>query len=322
MCSGNVRPYNPAIHWLLFILVLLFCGLVMAALAVWVMARLILKPPRMTDAKAVWLLKRLSPGDLGLPFTPLSFRVRDGQNGRPLNLAAWWIGSRQDSDRCAILLHGYADAKVGAIAWAPLLHGLGYNVLALDLPGHGESDYRPVSCGYWERHLIAQVIDQLRSDRPRQARTIVLYGLSYGALVAAATAALRDDIAGVVLDSPPISAMRAAAVHYELAGLPGWPLRELAAVLAARLARADWSRMHLPSLVPQICCGLLVIECDEDPFMLEGERRELELAMQRRRDSQLQSEYLFIPEARHLLGIQVEPERYAQAVGSFLPGID
>ena len=43
------------------------------------------------------------------------------------------LTSRAESDRCVVLLHGYADAKVGAIAWAPMWHELGYHALAIDL---------------------------------------------------------------------------------------------------------------------------------------------------------------------------------------------
>jgi len=45
---------------------------------------------------------------------------------------------------------------------------------ALDLPAHGESDYRPISFGFWERHLLGQVIDQLRAERPEETRTLAL----------------------------------------------------------------------------------------------------------------------------------------------------
>src|SRR5688572_14549042 len=98
------------------------------------MARTLLRPTRMTDAKATWILKRLSPGDLDLNFEDLKFRVRDEQSGEPLDIAAWWIPASAGRagagagaggaglTRTVLLIHGYADAKVGAIAWAPTLN--------------------------------------------------------------------------------------------------------------------------------------------------------------------------------------------------------
>lgn len=307
---------NP-INWFLFILVLLLCGLLLMLLTAALMARALLHPPRMTDARAVWLLKRLSPGDLGLSFAPMSFRVRDEDSQKLLNLAAWWIPSQNTTGRCAILIHGYADAKVGAIAWAPLLHSLGYNILALDLPGHGESDYRPISFGFWERHLVSQVIDQLRIELPDAARSLALYGLSYGAIVAAATAGIRDDITAVVLDSPPPSPHRAESVHYHLLGMPGRPVSTLAIYFAARLSHANWRKIHIADLIQHLRAPLLLIESGRDPFNSPDDLRRIDQAIDGRRKTGRRTDYLFLSHSAHLMGIQTAPE-YAQAIRDFL----
>ena len=72
--------------------------------------------------------------------------------------------------RCVTLLHGYADAKVGAIAWAPLWYSLGYHILAFDLRAHGESEGAYSTAGYFERHDLNQLLNQLRAERPSETR--------------------------------------------------------------------------------------------------------------------------------------------------------
>ena len=47
----------------MFALVLITSGLLLATALVVLMARTLLRPSRMTDAKATWVLQRLSPGD-------------------------------------------------------------------------------------------------------------------------------------------------------------------------------------------------------------------------------------------------------------------
>src|SRR4051794_27138721 len=85
-----------------------------------VMANVLLRPPRMTGGRALWVLKRLGPDDLNLPFEDLSFQVIDERTQGRLNIAAWWIPAAvATSDRCAVIVHGYADSKIGGIAWAP-----------------------------------------------------------------------------------------------------------------------------------------------------------------------------------------------------------
>ena len=116
------------------------------------------------------MLRRLSPGDLGLAFSEISLKVRDRRNGSLLRLAAWWIPATLPSEQCVLLLHGYADAKVGAIAWAPLWHDLGFNVVAIDLRAHGESEGEFCTGGDAERDDISQAIDELRVSRGKDAR--------------------------------------------------------------------------------------------------------------------------------------------------------
>ena len=74
---------------LLLILVLLGAGLLLSARVVFLMATALLRPPRMSDGKALWVLRRLSPGDLGMRFETLSFHVRDQHSGNKLRIAAW-----------------------------------------------------------------------------------------------------------------------------------------------------------------------------------------------------------------------------------------
>src|SRR5881394_4044975 len=167
------------------ILMLLAGGLVLLALLIFVMAYFLLRPPRMTDAKANWVLRRLTPADIGLNFAPLNFAIRDQQNNRALKIAAWWV-AKNSSDKTVVLLHGYADAKVGALAWAPLFHELGCNLLIPDLRGHGESGGTISSGGYWERQDVGQIIDELRERYPRESQHVIVFGASLGATIAGA----------------------------------------------------------------------------------------------------------------------------------------
>src|SRR4051812_34970651 len=144
--------------------------LAVGALLYWLlpvpMALKLLRPPRMTDGKAVYLLKRLSPGDLGLAYGDVSFKIRDEQTGEPLEITGWSIPCPAGGERTVILIHGDAAAKVGSIAWAPLWISMGYHVLAIDLRAHGSSGGVNVTAGFWERHDVSRVIDQLRAERP------------------------------------------------------------------------------------------------------------------------------------------------------------
>ena len=111
---------------LYLIFVLLGCGALVVMVAAWLMARLMLRPPRMNDGKAAYVLSRVTPADIGLAYSPMSLSVQDMRTGKPLNIAGWWLPCPAGGSRTVVLLHGYADAKIGAIAWAPPLLELGF----------------------------------------------------------------------------------------------------------------------------------------------------------------------------------------------------
>src|SRR5258706_5736076 len=155
---------------LILALMLLAVGVILVGFVCLTMAKFLLSPPRMTDGAALWILKRIGPEDLGLPFEEMSFHILDERTRGKLKIAAWWIPAASPSPRCAVIVHGYADAKVGGIAWAPTFRAMGYNVLAIDLRAHGKSEGTQTTAGYFERHDLSQIIDQIRAPRAAGAR--------------------------------------------------------------------------------------------------------------------------------------------------------
>ena len=296
----------------MFIDVLCLLGVALAALTITLIARMILRPPRMTDGKAMYLLHRLSPGDLGLNFENQNFTIRDAQNDKPLTIAGWWIPAHLQSGRCAVLLHGYADAKVGSIAWAPMLHDMEINVLAIDLRAHGESGGRYSTAGYWERHDLEQVIDQLKAMNPAQTEKLILFGASLGAAVAAAFAAGRDDLSAVVLDSPFTDYRRAVAAHVRLLGLPGGWLLGAALSLAEFLSGSKFDAVRPIDTIRQIRSPVLIVLGDQDELLDPQEVAALRGAT---------ANVAIVNDVSHLMAMQADPAGYAERIRNFLDSI-
>ncbi|HWE50247.1 MAG TPA: alpha/beta fold hydrolase [Bryobacteraceae bacterium] len=295
--------------------VLLALGVLTAAAAVTAMAFALLRPPRMTDGKAVWVLRRISPADLGLGFEDISFNIRDEQTGQPLRIAGWWMPHPKSIGKCVVLLHGYADAKVGSIAWAPVWQSLGYDVLAIDLRAHGESGGVYCTAGFWERHDLCQVLGQFRAEHPA-AKELVLFGVSLGAATAAATAALRNDIAAVVLESPPADFRNAAMAHMEHLGAPGRLFQKLALWLAGRLARCEFAEVRPMDLLSKIPCPVMIIAPDDDPMVSDAERSEIKQALDARGGAP--QDVYWPVSTGHMLAIQAHRAGYEEQLRNFL----
>ena len=318
--------------WLTFLGVLVGAGLLLAGVSVFMMARMLLGPRRMSDARALRLLGRLSPDDVGLhTYEEMPFRVRDAQrdDGSTITLTAWWIPQRPEvaRGRCAILVHGYGDAKVGALAWAPTFHDFGYHVLTIDLRAHGESGGSHSTAGFFERHDLNQVINDLRASRPDETRTLVLFGVSLGAACVLAAAEQREretghgDVAGVILESPFADYKRAVAAHGHILGYPGGVLRDAGVALAERLSGADFDAVRPVDLVPRLRAPLMLLLSGDDPFVPPADAAMLEDAA-RQRPADRVTRVWTIAECPHVFGLAVCTDEYQHRLGEFLERIE
>ncbi|CAN5613353.1 alpha/beta hydrolase [soil metagenome] len=304
--------------WLVFLLVFALVGASLVTFVAWVIALSLLRPPRMTDGKAMYILRRMSPADIGLTYERITFAVRDEADrgaDRKLAMAGWWIPNLSASGRCVVMLHGYADAKVGAIAWAPLWHGLGFNILAIDLRAHGESEGRRSTGGYFEQYDVEQILDQLRAARPNDTRQIVLLGMSLGSAVALAVAQHRPDLAdAIVLECPFASFANATTSHAMRLGSPVKIVMPLALKFAASISGATFDDVWPLKLMRTLNCPIFIIQSGNDSFVGSADSHTIASAVADRSNVTLWR----ADGAEHLLAIATNPTIYSEQLQSFL----
>ncbi len=306
------------VRLLILFLMLVGVGAALIGFICLAMARFLLSPPRMTDGAALWILKRIGPDDLGLPWENLSFVVLDERTRQKLKMAAWWIPAASPSPRCAVIVHGYADAKIGGIAWAPTFRAMGYNVLAIDLRAHGESEGTQTTAGYFERHDLSQIIDQIRAQRPAGTREVVLFGVSLGAAVAGAAAAMRDDIAAVIMDCPYSDYPSAAQTHARVMGMPGPTFQRLAIGIAQKLSGADLYACAPVRVIPALACPLMVIHGADDLFVDPADMDAVERATNSRAAALGPTVYWRAVDTHHVLAIRTDPVEFRRRIEEFL----
>jgi carboxylesterase len=114
---------------------------------------------------------------------------------------AWTAaGSGPNADIGVLLLHGFTGSPASMRPWAEDLHQRGFTIEMPRLPGHG-TDWRELNTMTWQDLARATVaaFEDLRS----RTRSVVVMGLSNGALLALRLAQTRgDDLAGIVLVNP------------------------------------------------------------------------------------------------------------------------
>jgi len=117
----------------------------------------------------------VSPHRLRLDTDDITWHSYDGTR-----LAGWFVRAG-DSNRSAVVCHGVAADKSDMIGFIVALNHAGYNVLAFDFRGHGQSAGHTISFGNYEQDDIRSAIDMLYDRYPERCKRLVGVGWSMGA---------------------------------------------------------------------------------------------------------------------------------------------
>ena len=282
-------------------------GIVLAAMAAVLVgvvilahAREVVRPRRMNDGRALATLGRIAPDDVGLEWEDETYR------GDGIDMPAWWIAA-PGSDVTVVHLHGYASAKVACLAWSPLWHKLGVNLLLPDLRGHGEAGGDYTTAEHLERRDVDALLNELRAKRPAATRRLILCGNSMGAGVALATALLREDLDLVVVDSPVPNFATATREHADLVAAPLPGLTPLAMRLAGWRTGADWDEVAPLTTLPKQRQPVLMFLAADDVYHPGDTADQLVAAAS-------DGATVVRTPGAHMMSYAAEPERYEAAL--------
>lgn len=100
-------------------------------------------------------------------------------NNGKLKLHAYEITNTESSDIWTIVIHGYMGHGRGMTYYAKEFYNMGYNVLVVDLRGHGKSEGKYIGMGWHDRLDIIDWTNYLINKNSNCK--IILHGVSMGA---------------------------------------------------------------------------------------------------------------------------------------------
>lgn len=246
------------------------------------------------------------PADYGLNHEDVSFTTEDG-----ITLRGWLIPAG-DGTRAVVFLHGHAGSMDPDIQYAPWFHEKGISVLMFDFRGHGRSEGRHVSMGYFERR------DMLSAEKfllERGYTRLGVLGFSMGGAVALSGAPQSKSIRAVAADGSfarlrhaiaaglrerRIPNILAAPVSWLAVRFAGWRL----GANLEEAAPARWASKIAPR-------ALLLIHGGGDPY---AATEEVEAMFAAAGDPK---ELWVVPGAGHRNVDEVEPEAYKEKMIGF-----
>jgi pimeloyl-ACP methyl ester carboxylesterase len=268
-----------------------------------------------------WRGMNRGPSDFGLRSETVSFDSTDG-----VPLKAWWLPASGTPRAAVIIAHGIDHTRQVMLPRATfLVHG-GYDVLAIDLRGHGESGGSIVSPGLLEARDILGALRYIRSRGNNEP--VALLGVSYGAAASLIAAAESPEIAAVISDSSFLTGKDTSediGRHYLHDSRTNFWVRAVfltwfipgtarAIALTYYLRSGIYLGPDLLSVIPfasRIKIPVLVISGGQDWIVPTDKARQILSVIPRK-------ELLVIPNAVHDTAYSVAPALYASAVLSFL----
>jgi uncharacterized protein len=116
-------------------------------------------------------------------------------------LYGWWLRAGS-SAATVVVLHGVKKNRTDMLRAALVLRRAGFNVLVFDGRGHGDSEGRYVTYGFYERRDVESAIEWLVEEKKIDRNRVGIAGESMGAAIALQVAAHNPQIRAVWADSP------------------------------------------------------------------------------------------------------------------------
>ena len=188
-----------------------------------------------------------------------------------LTLEGWWIQGQQ-TDRVAILTHGWGANRAALLPLVPLLIKAGWSVLLFDVRNHGNSDEDTFSSMPRFAEDIDAAIAWLKAQHYQSITAltgaslprVALIGHSVGAAATLLAASRRDDISAVVSLSSfahPADMMKRWLAEK---GIPFFPLGWYVLGYVERVIGHQFDDIAPIQSVTTIQCPILIVHGKED----------------------------------------------------------
>jgi dipeptidyl aminopeptidase/acylaminoacyl peptidase len=245
-----------------------------------------------------------------IKFEEVTFSSFDGTK-----LDGWWFEAGRDRPT-VIALHGVTKNRTDVIRFAITLQAAQMNVLIFDGRGHGSSEKKYVTYGYFERRDVEAAMEFLVRERRIDERRLGLAGVSMGAAISLQVAAANRRIRAVWTDSPFASLTRISLDRLQFwTRLPEHPLRPVmwvAMKVAERRGRFVARAVNPLGLASRISCPVYLVHGEADALIGPQHSRSIFDALASR-----DKELWIIPGVGHGRGFRRKTSEYAERLVAF-----
>jgi len=265
------------------------------------------KPKRLSQLKSPHLRRLIRRS--GIPFEDVTILSFDGTR-----LYGWWMRAGRRAPT-VVILHGVKKNRTDVLRAALVLRRAGFNVLIFDGRGHGDSEGRYVTYGFYERRDVESAIDWLVKEKKINRGRVGLAGESMGAAIALQVAAHNPWIRAVWADSPFASLRRITEEFAKRATrLPGAVLNPVlwtAIQMANYRGKFDVHSVDPLALAARIKCPVQLVHGTADQLIDTAHSESIHSALAG------EKQIWFVEGARHARSIRYVKREYSERLTRF-----
>jgi fermentation-respiration switch protein FrsA (DUF1100 family) len=229
-------------------------------------------------------------------------------------LFGWWMGAGRKA-ATVVVLHGVKKNRTDVLRAALVLRRAGFNVLVFDGRGHGDSEGRYVTYGFYERRDVESAIEWLIKEKRIDGRRVGLAGESMGAAIALQVAAHNPKINAVWADSPFASLRRITEEFVKrVTRLPGAVLNPVlwtSIQVASYRGKFDVHSVDPLALASKITCPVYLVHGTADQLIATAHSENIYEALGG------EKEIWFVKGARHARSIRHSKREYSDRLTAF-----
>jgi dipeptidyl aminopeptidase/acylaminoacyl peptidase len=245
----------------------------------------------------------------GIEFEDVTVLSFDGTR-----LYGWWMAVADDAPTI-VVLHGVKKNRTDVLRAALTLRNAGFNVLVFDGRGHGNSEGRYVTYGFYERRDVEAAIEWLVAEKKIDRTRVGIAGESMGAAIALQVAARNPWIRAVWADSPFASLRRVAEEFVRrVTRLPGAVLNPVlwtTLQVANYRGKFDVKTVDPLTMAARIKCPVFLVHGKDDQLIPTAHSENIYEALGG------QKELWIVEGARHARSVRHAKREYSERLTRF-----
>ncbi|MBC7949918.1 MAG: alpha/beta hydrolase [Chitinophagaceae bacterium] len=240
-------------------------------------------------------------------FTTLTLKTTSG-----IPLEAWHAKTDSVTPKgTVILFHGLMGNKGQLLHEAEAFRNFGFNVMLLDVRGHGNSGGNVITIGYREAEEVKLAYDYVKSTGEQ---SIFIWGSSMGAVeVVKAVAEYPLQPSGIIIEMPFLSLQSHLKGRARILGFPEQPFGFLTSFWIGVERGFNGNLFNTARYAKKLTCPVLMQYGRKDELVLQYETDAIYSAI-----GSTNKKLVIYENAPHSLFLKEDPELWKSEVGDFL----